>query len=60
MKKHENVSKIHWLNSLPEKYKNQILDSIVENDVALDFERQYKIIVDIIESPKKDSATKLP
>jgi hypothetical protein len=48
IKKHEEMHKIHWLNSLPGKYKDEIIDQILDCGVDLNHEKQYKIVVDIL------------
>ena len=53
IKKHESMQRIHWLNSLPTKYKDEIVDQILDHGVQLNQESNYKIVVDILNTKQK-------
>ena len=53
IKKHESMQKIHWLNSLPTKYKDEIVDQILDHGVKLNQDSNYKIVVDILNTKQK-------
>jgi len=46
------MSKIHWLNSLPSKYKDEILDQVVTSGNQLDEAGNYKIVLDLLNDNK--------
>ena len=48
IKKHENLIKVKWLNSMPLLYKKEILSEFVKRDVELDVNEEYRIVVDIL------------
>lgn len=53
VKKHETFSQIRWLNSLPLKYKNEIINQLINQKIDLNEDKQYKIIVDLMSKPSK-------
>ena len=53
IKKHEQMHKVHWLNSLPGKYKDEIINQILDCGVDLNHEKQYKIVVDILKKKQE-------
>ena len=38
---------MQWFNSLPTKYKNEVLRKLVEEKIELEANRNYRVIVDI-------------
>lgn len=41
------MNRVQWLNSLPSKYKNEILNKLLEEGVELDINKHYKVVVDL-------------
>ena len=41
------MNRVQWLNSLPGKYKNEILNKLLEEGVELDINKHYKVVVDL-------------
>eukprot|EP00347_Sterkiella_histriomuscorum_P015735 403355879 len=50
VRKHEQTDKLTWLSSLPGKYKEEILEKLIEDNVDLNKSHQYKVVVDICQS----------
>lgn len=39
---------MHWLSSLPQKYRDEIVDHLLKSNMELNQEHQYKIVVDLL------------
>ena len=42
----EKVNRVLWLNSLPRRFKREILDKLISDDVCLSPSAEYRIFVD--------------
>lgn len=42
----DQCKKVIWLNSLPARFKKEILDKLIREDIKLTMQSQYKIFVD--------------
>lgn len=42
------MTQVHWLSSLPQKYRNEIVEHLLKSKMDLNQEHQYKIVVDLL------------
>jgi hypothetical protein len=42
------MNQVHWLSSLPQKYRDEIVDHLLKSKMELNQEHQYKIVVDLL------------
>jgi hypothetical protein len=42
------MNQVHWLGSLPQKYRNEIVEHLMKSNMDLNEEHQYKIVVDLL------------
>ena len=42
------MNQVHWLSSLPQKYRSEIVDHLLKSKMELNQEHQYKIVVDLL------------
>ncbi|CDW81808.1 UNKNOWN [Stylonychia lemnae] len=49
VKKHEDISRLNWLSSLPSKYKEELIQKILDDKLTLDQSHHYKVVLDILQ-----------
>jgi hypothetical protein len=42
------MNQVHWISSLPQKYRDEIVEHLLKSNMHLNQEHQYKIVVDLL------------
>ena len=42
------MAKVKWINSLPQKYREGIVDQILDHQIDIKPNKNYKIVVDLL------------
>lgn len=53
LRSHDKVSRVLWLNSLPARFKKEILSTLIEEKIELSVTHSYKVYVDFGSSELK-------